>query len=196
MRPIAEVLNLPIRAVSSQPVSTVCNSLLDKAGYRPINPAKEALATAAVAILFGSYRKDEVAAVEIFREAMAATLADYPDDCIRYVTDPRTGVQSYNYTIVERDRNGGEREVKGKFKSWPPNPGELQEACERYIQPIRARAAREQRERECEQERKREAALPPKPYRGMNELYADECGRLFDAVGPARLLVNGKERLS
>lgn len=142
-------------------VSTASQSLLSKAGYKPPNPEREALATAAIAILFGSYTRDNVASAEILRESMVAMLAAYPEDCIRGVTDPRTGIQSFGYAVF--DHIG--REVRGKFKSFPPNVGELQEACEKYMLPIRSAQERERRitaqarEAAAEAER-REAAAP------------------------------------
>jgi hypothetical protein len=84
------------------------------------------LAEARATILYGSYRRDDAANPEVFFEAVVAVLSDYPPDCIIYVTDPRSGIQS-----------------KEKFVSFPPNPGEVRLECERYMDPIRARRERE-----------------------------------------------------
>lgn len=88
-----------------------------------VNLAKATLATQRATIMYACYRRDDAANPEIFLDAAAAILASYPDDCIMWVTDPRTG-------------------IPGTLK-WPPQPSEVKEACEDYMAPLRRREERE-----------------------------------------------------
>lgn len=167
---MAEVHQLTVHtsAVGSlRPVSSTLQDLLKQAGFKDVapSPEKEFLATTAATFLAGSYKDVAAASAEAFHLAWVMTLAEYPDDCIRYVTDPRTGIQSFKYTVF--DHTG--REVKGKFKTWPPNPGELQEACEKYMLPIRRREEREQRAREESEERRAEEVRAKAVEPGMRK---------------------------
>lgn len=67
-------------------------------------------------LLFGSYRKDEVADPEIYCAAIALILSEYPKNIIDYVTDPRTGIAS---------------EPESRFGV--PNGGTVRAACERAV---------------------------------------------------------------
>lgn len=60
--------------------------------------------------LFSSYRADQYADPEGFKNSLGAVLEEFPDEVIRYVCDPRTGIQ---------------RRLK-----WPPTMSEVLEACE------------------------------------------------------------------
>jgi hypothetical protein len=108
----------------------------------------------AATILEGSYRDIAAASAEVFHLAYVMVLAEYPDDCIRYVTDPRSGIQSFSYSVW---RDG--KEKKAPFVSWPPNPGEVQEACEKYMGPIRRRDEIKRLAHEQEQESRRLAEV-------------------------------------
>lgn len=130
---------------SLRSVGDALPNLLSRIGYRQSEPKAEALATAAATILYGSYRRDDAADVEVLMSAAIAVLAEYPPECIRHVTDPRTGIQSNTYVSIDPRTK---QEVRGRFQSFPPNPGELQEACEAYMAPIRRREYRERQERE------------------------------------------------
>lgn len=44
--------------------------------------------------MFGCYRKAEASDPEIYAAATAAVLAEYPQEVVDYVTDPRTGLPS------------------------------------------------------------------------------------------------------
>lgn len=44
--------------------------------------------------MFGCYRKAEASDPEIYAAATSAVLAEYPQEIIDYVTDPRTGLPS------------------------------------------------------------------------------------------------------
>lgn len=52
--------------------------------------------------------------------SITAVLTDYPPETVRVITDPRTGIATYE-----------------KFRIWMPNPGELKEACEAIEAPAR-----------------------------------------------------------
>jgi hypothetical protein len=169
----AEVRRLPVpaplKAVGSlQPVSHTLKALLTKSGFKPVAPSleKEVLATTAAMLLEGNYRNDAAAQAEVFHLSYVMVLAEYPDECIRAVTDPRTGVQSYKYSVWRHDK-----EVRGPFMAWPPNPGELQEACERYMAPI---VGREKRKRE------REAAIAAEDSRRIAVMLAERESRPGD----------------
>lgn len=71
--------------------------------------------------LFSAYRIDQYADPEGFKVSLGAILEGFSDDVIRYVCDPRTGLQ---------------RRMK-----WPPTISEVVEACEEhqaYLQKVRA----------------------------------------------------------
>src|ERR1019366_3330787 len=61
-------------------------------------------------LLFGCFRKGDANDPETYTAAVTAILAEYPQEVIRYVTDPRTGIPR-----------------KSKFM---PNPAEVAEACD------------------------------------------------------------------
>src|SRR6185312_13815199 len=70
--------------------------------------------------LFSAYRIDQYADPEGFKNSLGAVLEGFPDEVIRYVCDPRTGLQ---------------RHLK-----WPPTISEVVEACEErraYLHRIR-----------------------------------------------------------
>lgn len=60
--------------------------------------------------MFGCYRKGDANDPEIYTAAIAATLAEFDQDVVDFVTDPRTGLPS-------------------KLK-WLPTVAEVREACE------------------------------------------------------------------
>ena len=70
--------------------------------------------------MFSCYRKADADTPEIFLDAAAAILAEYPDEIIVRVTDPRVGLPS-------------------RLK-WPPQPSEIKEACESLWGPFRYKA--------------------------------------------------------
>jgi hypothetical protein len=103
-------------------------------------------------LLFGCYRKGEANDPETYAAAIAAVLADYQPETIRYVTDPRTGIASKT--------------------TFMPNPGEIKKACEDYEGPMRRAMAQEAAERRQLAERKR--LMPPEgPKKTYEELVAD-----------------------
>jgi hypothetical protein len=186
---MAEVHHLPVQnqhgtAVGSlRPVSATLQDLLTSAGFKPVAPSreKEELAAIAATLLEGSYRNDAAASAEVFHLGYVMTLAEYPDDCIRHVTDPRTGIQSFKYMTWR-----GDKEVRGPFMAWPPNPGELQQACEKYMAPIlrrqeRDRVAAEQARAAAAEAERFEAAAPAM-------VKAIENYRATRAAGPANFV--------
>jgi len=74
---------------------------------------REKLATERVKILLGCYRRSDAIDPEIYIASNACILAGYDDWVIVEATHPRTGIQATE-----------------KFKSWPPNSGELKDFCE------------------------------------------------------------------
>lgn len=63
-------------------------------------------------LMYGCYRKDDASNPEVFLTAASAILAEYSDEVIRYVTDPRTGLPSN--------------------LKWPPQASEVREACKSH----------------------------------------------------------------
>ena len=70
-------------------------------------------------ILIGCYPAGKPNDPEIYTAAIASALANYPEEIVKRVTDPRTGIQR-----------------KCKFL---PSVAEVIEACEEEMRPIRAR---------------------------------------------------------
>jgi hypothetical protein len=67
-------------------------------------------------ILFSSYRLDQFSDPEGFHANIGMVLEQYPIDTIKFVTDPRTGIQ---------------RRCK-----WPPTVAEVVDACEEHLRSI------------------------------------------------------------
>jgi hypothetical protein len=65
-------------------------------------------------ILFSSYRQDQFADEEGFLSSLVMVLAEYPEEVIRHITDPRTGIQ--------------------RACKWPPTIAEIVTACEVQMQ--------------------------------------------------------------
>jgi hypothetical protein len=79
--------------------------------FEPLDlQAKEEFAAERARMLFGSYRKGDANDPDTYVAAVAAILADYDDDVIVRVTDPRTGIAR-----------------KLKFM---PNPAEVADECD------------------------------------------------------------------
>lgn len=114
-------------------------------------------------MLFGCYRKGEANDPETYTAAVAAVLSEYPEDTIRHVTDPRTGIPSK--------------------VNWMPNVGEVRQACEDHFGPTRRAMEREAKERRQLAERKR--LMPPEgPKKTYEELVADCNARGLMIGGP------------
>ena len=74
----------------------------------------------AVTTLAGQFRKGDAADPELFTAGWAVILSDYPEEAIRYVVDPRTGLPGQ--------------------QSWLPTTFELRQALEKAMRPIREQA--------------------------------------------------------
>jgi tryptophanyl-tRNA synthetase len=84
---------------------------------------------------------------------VAAVLAEYPEETIRYVTDPRTGIPSR--------------------VDWMPTVGEVKRACEDHYGPTRRALEREAAERKVLEERRQLAITDGRPRKTYEELVAD-----------------------
>lgn len=79
--------------------------------------------------MFGCYRKAEASDPEIYAAATASVLAEYSEEVVDYVTDPRTGLPSRS--------------------QWLPSVFEVRKACNEHadwldkIAKVRARKARQ-----------------------------------------------------
>ena len=67
-------------------------------------------------MLFGCYRKGEANDPEIYTAAIAATLAEFTDDVVEFVTDPRTGLPA--------------------TCKWLPTVAEVREACKKRAEAV------------------------------------------------------------
>ena len=74
-------------------------------------------------LLLGSYRKGDASDPDVYTSAVAAVLAEYPEDIVRRVTDPRGGLPG--------------------TCQWLPTVQEVRSSCEREMQPERDRIRRE-----------------------------------------------------
>ena len=97
---------------SKQPVTTSLSASLTP------RPSPKLLAER-TKILIGCYPAGKPNDPEIYTAAIASALANYPEEIVKRVTDPRTGIQR-----------------KCKFL---PSVAEVIEACEEEMRPIRAR---------------------------------------------------------
>src|SRR5688572_25506822 len=86
MQPLAAAMSSMLSTDSSNKAST------SESG-RPSRAHSE-LCLARARVLLGSYRTGQASDPAFYAAAIAAVLSDYPEDVVRYVTDPRTGVQN------------------------------------------------------------------------------------------------------
>lgn len=75
--------------------------------------AREELAAERARLLLGCYRRADAMDPDTYVLAIATVLAVYDEWVILEATHPRTGIQASE-----------------KFKSWPPNSGELKQFCD------------------------------------------------------------------
>jgi hypothetical protein len=95
----------------------------------PNSYCSQVIASDAARILIGCYRRGDFDDPEVFLRALIALFMHYPEEIVRRVTDPVTG-------------------VPGSLK-WPPTIAEVKSACEERMAPYyrEARLAREAQER-------------------------------------------------
>jgi hypothetical protein len=74
-------------------------------------------------LLFGQYRKGDANDPETYVATIAAILAEFPEETVRYVTDPRTGLASNPIPDPET----------GKVWTGMPNPAEVKQACQKHL---------------------------------------------------------------
>lgn len=87
--------------------------------WKESNPStRQIYAIERARLLFGCYRKGDANDPETYTAAVAAVLAEYENEVIRRVTDPRTGIPR-----------------KNKFL---PNPAEVSDACDEALAAITA----------------------------------------------------------
>lgn len=89
------------------------------------NQRQAEYATERARLLFGCYRRGDANDPDTYAAAVAAVLSEYSADCIRSVTDPRTGIQSTSQFL--------------------PTVAEVKAACEEYMAPVRRDQERERR---------------------------------------------------
>lgn len=120
-------------------------------------------------VLFGSYRKGDANDPDRYLAAIITVLAGYPEETIRFVTDPRTGVQN-------------------KFPDWMPNAPQVKLACEDHYGPVRRAMEQEANERRQLSERKTLAIADNRPRKTYEELVADCQARGLN-IGPKKASV-------
>lgn len=95
---------------------------------------------------------------------VAAILAEYPADTIRYVTDPRTGIAAN--PIPDPDT--------GRVWTGMPNPAEVKRACEAHYGPVRSRIERDKQVHDMLAERAADRALADaRPKKTYEQLQAE-----------------------
>lgn len=114
-------------------------------------------------LLFGCYRRGEANDPETYAAAVAAVLAEYPEDTIRHVTDPRTGLPSNPPTDPKT----------GRTYTGLPDVGHVRAACEKHHGPVRRAREYEAAERRQLAERKR--LLPPSGPKKTYEELIQSC---------------------
>jgi hypothetical protein len=149
-------------AMGSQAVSLLQASdalLNSKRGSENESAEKEQKALFAyqrATLMFKCFRWDDAADPQTFIDAAASILADYDDDIIELVTDPRTGIPTK--------------------QKWPPQPQEVKSACDAIHLPRAARQEKEKKIREQLEERAALEALPP-PKQTYEEFVAEMKSR-------------------
>jgi hypothetical protein len=113
--------------------------------------------------MFGCYRKGDAHDPDTYVAAVAAVLAEYPDDTIWTVTDPRAGLPSK--------------------VGWLPTVKEVRDACEAHYGPTRRAAELEAQARKQLAERKQLAITDGRPRKTYEELVADCQARGLN-IGP------------
>lgn len=103
--------------------------------------------------------------------SIAAILTDYPNETIRYVTDPRTGIAA----------NPPPDPETGRTWTGMPNPADVKRACETHYGPERRRIERDRQALEQLNERKMLTFEPKK--KTYSELVAD-CNAKGLQIGP------------
>lgn len=126
---------------------------------------RQVYATERAEVLFGCYRRGDANNPDIYVNAVAAVLGEYPEETIRYVTDPRTGIPSK--------------------VNWMPSVGEIRQACEDHYGPTRRSIEREAAERRQLAERKQLSISDGRPRKTYEELIADCQARGLN-IGPKK----------
>jgi hypothetical protein len=137
----------------------------------PHQPNRAKYATERARLLFGQYRRGDANDPDIYVASVAAILADYPTETIRYVTDPRTGIAA---NPINPNWTG------------PPDIADVKRACEKHCGPTRRSAEREAAIRQQLDERK---ALPAPEERAKRPTYEELCRRCAEAgfpIGPQK----------
>src|ERR1700694_4013390 len=76
-------------------------------------PSKKTVVVQRLIVLFSAYRLDQYSDPEGFKINIGLVLEQYPIDTIRFVTDPRTGIQ--------------------RTHEWPPSVANVVTACESHV---------------------------------------------------------------
>lgn len=117
----------------------------------PRPPSNAMYAMERARLLFGQYRAGDANDPETYVASVAAVLAEYPMETIRYVTDPRTGIAANPLKDPET----------GKVWTGMPDLANVKRACEIHYAPTKRaleweaherRAAAERRQIEAERE--------------------------------------------
>lgn len=116
MQKISDV-TIPAVTRSSTPKTSSSQRLPASTNRLPAlpTPTKEHLSVAAerARLLFGSYRKGDANDPETYTAAITAILADYPEEVIRFVTHPRTGI--------------------ARVFTFLPNPADVSDFCDAVV---------------------------------------------------------------
>jgi hypothetical protein len=123
-------------------------------------------------LLLGSYRTGDANDPEVYVAAITAVMSDYPEDVLRSITDPRTGIPSR--------------------LEWLPKPAEVKAACEEIEGPRRRiREWNKRAEQQLAERAELEGAPRKVPQHIMDELAAHgltKQARLRDMETPGKVM--------
>lgn len=114
--------------------------------------------------MFGCYRRGDANDPERYAAAVAAVLSAYPEDIIKFATDPRTGVIT-------------------KYPKYMPNAGEVRQFCEEIYGPRKRMEEWDRRAQRQLEERETLAIADQRPKKTYDELVADCRARGLN-IGP------------
>lgn len=114
--------------------------------------------------MFGCYRRGDANDPERYAAAVAAVLSAYPEDIIKFATDPRTGIAT-------------------RYPKFMPNAGEVRQFCEELYGPRKRMEEWDHRAKKQIAEREALAITDQRPKKTYDELVAD-CRAKGLMIGP------------
>lgn len=126
-------------------------------------------------LLFGCYRRGDANDPETYVAAVAAVLSAYPEETMRFVTDPRSGLPGQK----KRDPKTGQE------WSGLPDVADVRSACEAHHGTTKRMMEWERAAQQQIEDRKRLAITDNRPRKTYEELIAD-CQAKGLNIGPKK----------